>query len=75
MTRFGFRDREGAPVRTEMRQPLPLLRSLTRILRPSTQLPVSRHLATMADQQTGIFLGDKLLAKAMTSDLEKVEGK
>jgi len=29
----------------------------------------------MADQQTAIFLGDKVLAKAMTSDLEKVEGK
>jgi hypothetical protein len=28
-----------------------------------------------ADQQTAIFLGDKVLAKAMTSDLEKVEGK
>ena len=28
-----------------------------------------------ADQQTAVFLGDKELAKAMTSDLEKVEGK
>ena len=28
-----------------------------------------------ADQQTAILLGDKVLAKAMTSDLEKVEGK
>ncbi|WWC92158.1 uncharacterized protein L201_007112 [Kwoniella dendrophila CBS 6074] len=27
-----------------------------------------------ADQQTGVFLKDKLLAKAMTSDLTKVEG-
>ncbi|OCF43646.1 hypothetical protein I317_02538 [Kwoniella heveanensis CBS 569] len=27
-----------------------------------------------ADQQTAIFLGDKVLAKAMTSDLEFVEG-
>ncbi|WWD20583.1 hypothetical protein CI109_105059 [Kwoniella shandongensis] len=27
-----------------------------------------------ADQQTAVFLGDKVLAKAMTSDLNKVEG-
>jgi hypothetical protein len=29
----------------------------------------------MAHQQTAVFLEDKILAKAMTSDLEKVEGK
>lgn len=28
-----------------------------------------------ADQQTAIFLKDKVLAQAMTSDLTKVEGK
>jgi hypothetical protein len=28
-----------------------------------------------ADAQTAVFLDDKMLAKAMTSDLEKVEGK
>jgi hypothetical protein len=28
-----------------------------------------------ADQQTAILMGDKVLAQAMTSDLEKVEGK
>ncbi|KAK1922971.1 hypothetical protein DB88DRAFT_493352 [Papiliotrema laurentii] len=27
-----------------------------------------------ADNQTAVFLGDKVLAQAMTSDLEKVEG-
>lgn len=29
----------------------------------------------MADSQTAIFLGDQILARASTSDLEKVEGK
>lgn len=28
-----------------------------------------------ADNQTAVFLGEKVLAKAMTSDLTKVEGK
>jgi len=29
----------------------------------------------MADAQTAMFLNEKILAKAMTGDLEKVEGK
>jgi hypothetical protein len=28
-----------------------------------------------ADAMTAVFLGDKILAQAMTSDLTKVEGK
>jgi hypothetical protein len=39
----------------------------------SPKLPTVHNMS--ADNQTAVFLGDKILAQAMTSDLEKVEGK